>query len=137
MPSTSLSMPGLRLGKRQSRVVKWVVLLTDPIRSPPPPAAPGVSPCPISSGVHLGCSRRGQHSVAVKERQGQVTWLKPRSCFWRPLELPELGFTPEMRPDAALQGDTGALGDGWDREAYVSYEMERWVCGHVTKPLYF
>lgn len=75
--------------------------------------------------------------MAVKERGGQVAWLKPQICFWRPLELPELGFTPETRPDAALQRDTGALDDGWDWEANVSYKMERWVCGHVTKSLHF
>lgn len=82
----------------------------------------------------LGFSRRGQHNAGVKERGGQVTWLKPQSSFWRPVELPELGFTPETRPDAALQRDTGALDDGWDWEATSLLrdgEVALWPCHKI------
>lgn len=72
--------------------------------------------------------------MAVKERGGQVTWLKPQSSFWRPLELPELGFTAKTRPNAALQRDTGALDNGLEWEAtslLQDGEVGLWLCDKI------
>lgn len=86
MPSTSLSMPGLRLGERQRRVVRWAVLLADPMCSPTTPL--GAVSMPHFMGGALGFRGRGQHNKAVKERGGQGTQLKPQSSFWRHLSCP-------------------------------------------------
>lgn len=57
-------MPGLRLGERQSRVVRWAVLLVDPVRSPT--AALGAVSMPHFVWGALGVAGRGQYNVAVK-----------------------------------------------------------------------
>lgn len=114
MPSTSLSMPGLRLGKRQRGAVRGQCCLQTP--STPPMAVPG---------VFLSCNMGNALGFKQERKTEEQRGGHSGEAIEQLLEAP------------SKQRDPGALNNFGTGKLHLSYGMERWLCDRATKSPHF